>query len=512
MAYMPMQMFGRTRLVMMDVDGDAKAFHREKTEELRRIGIAKRREYYRGDQFDEDNYCEAEALGLDPIKDRLPEHKRLHAYSTQIKESIDFLSARLGEGFTVEADDQEVKRILDEVITRCPILVGHSDTGETQTITDDVLRDALIAGDTAVFVGWDVTDDVATLEFWESESVEWVQETTGLPEKVIRRAVVWRKDPDGSERQVTERVEYSVETWDEGVDEDGTIWERCVARTFWDNDEEPREVRWMDVPFIPWVLLTPGAEGLRAVRGDSLISEQAMECADRYNAVEQVSWLIARYNSHGNLAVTGDQAMLQLETDGRVSKDVADVLRFPGGTAVEAITLPTDPAMIEHQRRTLLDALYGCFGLARSDPESVVTSGPMSGYALEITNQKTETTFNRIRRQWRKSWIGLANMILDRTVYGRAGDDWIDAEPEVELPNRKMAIHMGSGYIVDDVKIRDDFISGLISLQEALRQRGYDDTERTKITAELKAEDPVIEVGRFESSGRAGTTLLESGV
>lgn len=526
-SFVPMTVFGRTRVISIPVDANAKEQQRQAEEQARRVEAAKRRVYYDGQQYARENNDAAKAAGLDPASDRLPEHLRRHAYSTQIQESIDFLADRLGEGFALVADSPEVQAVLDQMVAATEVIAAENDDGDQVMVTDEPLRSALVGGDTPVYVGWDPIEARPYLEFWESENVEFVRETTRTLDKVIRTEVVWRVDEIGQYRQVTERIEYDVAPNEAFVLE-------ARAQTFWDNEEEPRSTQWLGLGRIPWTLLKGEDKSLRGMRGESLVSEQAMETADRYNAVEQIAWLISRYNSHGNLAVIGDGASLKLEQDGRVSKDVADVLTFPGGTALQVITLPTDPQMIEHQRAVLADALYNAFGLVRVEPSTMTGLGGLTGYALEILNEKTEATFRRIRRHWRKGWIGVVNLVLDVTAWKRDAalgffdpttfeftevdrlDEapilppegqipmvrWWTVDPAVVFPNRKVKVPMGSGYIVDEVKIRDDFSAGLISRKEALRKRGETETHINEIVAEIEAEQPEPpEAGRFGQTG-----------
>lgn len=305
------------------------------------------------------------------------------------------------------------------------------------------------------------------------------------------------------------------------------------------------ETAFLGIGRIPWILMKSDAKSLRGSRGESPITTQAMETADRLNAVEQVSYLISRYNSHANVAVIGDGASLKLESDGRVEKDVADVLTFPGGTALQVLTLPTDPQMIEHQRKVLTDALFGCFGLTRVDTDTVGTLGSISGYALEILNQKQESTTGRITRTWRKCWNDLIDLVLDchawwalgqvqmldnhgewqdltddemMAVLGSVDDPdapivavtWWNVDPAATFPNRTLKISMGTGYIVDDVMIRDDFTAGLISRKEALRQRGMGPTQIDQIEQEIGEEKPPTpEIGAFGQGGTTGGARLQ---
>jgi hypothetical protein len=486
-------------------------------ESLRRQAVEKRRLYLNGNQYDEENATAKQAANVD----RLPEHLRLHAYSTQIGEAVEFITDQLAEQFLVTADDSAVQGLIDAVFASSEVLTAGSGSPKDVAI-DDVLRDALTAGDTPVRVQWDMVRGEPYLEFWDSEQVFMEFGERDALVRVIRDEVGWQPGMDG-EVQVNEKHTFDLTFNALGVRE-------ARYRLFVDDEEQPRIVQMLGLPFIPWTLLRADAKTVRAVRGESLITDQAMNTADRYNAVEQVSWLIARYNSHGNLVVVGDAAMLQLQNDDRIQKDVADVLRFPGGTAAFPLALPTDPKMIEHQRQVLADHLYAAFGLTRVDPDTLSNIGGISGYALEILNRKTEGTFRRIRRRWVADVRRLLSMVLDLAAYKQAEplllappvEDFLsldlpmpetsfwDVDPMQVYANRGVEIRMGSGYIVDDVLIRDDFVAGLISRAEALRRRGTDDTDIAKIQDEIKAEEPPPPPVAPAATGTKGGTTLGS--
>jgi hypothetical protein len=387
----------------------------------------------------------------------------------------------------------------------------------------NVLRDALIAGDVAVRLVYDPTEDAVWLQMYESEMVRFdhSEDDRELLLKVVMEYLHWIEVPDGQQQQVW-RDEYSMKG--------GSCWmDRYV-----DDDETPAFSENLRLPFIPWALLRAQKKTLSATRGESVITEQAMASADRYNAVEQTSWLIARYNSHGNLVVVGDAAALKLDEEGAVSKDVADVLTFPGGTQATAITLPTDPQMIQHQHDVLLDSLYGAFGLTRVDQTTVQGLGGISGYALEILNRKTDGTFDRIRSRWTRDLKQILNMALDMVAIRRAqGETTPESEFEipaevvvdpfaedttllldtlVAFPNRSMEIRLGGAYIVDDKAILDDFVGQLISRAEALRKRGYDDEDIVAIQDEIENEaPPEPEVGLSSTTTtQAGRTLAST--
>lgn len=461
MALQPVYVNGRVRLIAMNAGDEAREEWLKAQEIERCAGIEKRRLYYAGEQYEKENQEAAEALGIDWLTGRLPEHHRKHAYSTQIAESIDFLADQMTKTHEVECADPGAQMYADRMLVE----LGSPES---------VLREALIAGDVAVRVDWDDVEDMPALLMYESEKVrfDFEQENKDVLEKVSMDEVVWLTDPNG-EVQKIRRTEWSMV--------DG----QAVKRVW--LDDEPLEETPLELPFLPWTLLRSQVRSMSATRGEPVMTQQAMECADRYNAVEQVAWLIARYNSHGNLAVIGDAASLKAQQEERIEKDVADVLTFPGGTAVTSIQLPTDPQMIEHQRQVLLDALYAVFGLTRIDPESIKGLGSLSGYALEILNRKTDGTFDRIRKQWAADLKTLMGLVLD-VVSERKG---------VVFPNREMDVRLGAVYIVDDAQIREDYGAGLISRDEALRQRGYTDEQIDQIDAEVSAENPAPEIGAF---------------
>lgn len=507
----PYMVNGRLRVtdVAWDASGREMAWFAE--DEVRKAEVLRCRDYYEGRQWDAANEAVAQTLGVDLTRERLPEHHRLHAYSVHIQESVDFIADMLTSGYFMVADDTEVQEVLDRAMDATEALTGGDDDEELNV--EPLVRDALIAGDQPYEVRWDPFEETCWLEFWDAEQVTFVNPSGMYVSRVVRTEVIWVTDEAGQDVQVRERVEYEVMVNGEhGHDE-------CRRAVFYDDDDAPRETSWLGVPFIPWGLLRGHRKSVRQLRGESMVTTRAMDAADRFDANEQTAYLIARYNSHGNLVVVGDAAAIELRTEGAVQKDVADVLTFPGGTSATAIALPTDPRMIEHQRATLSDALYQCFGLVRVEPDTMRGLGSVSGYALEILNRKTEGTFRRIRRQWKKDWRTLCSMILDVTAFKRGATleeeaamltdqgitatvsppEWWDIEPLVAFPNRGIDIRMGTGYVVEEVSVRDDFTANLYSRREALRQRGKTEQEIDDIEAELAEEQP-NETGRFSGT------------
>jgi hypothetical protein len=534
--FVPMRLFGQNRLVAVSLTGDTKDLAQQQEEEARRLGASKRRLYYTGEQLSDENLECAQALRIDPRVKRIPETMRLHAYSTQIGECIDYLADRIGEGWNIEADDDRVNQVIEDAIKSSPQLSAEDEDGNIVPVTDDALRDAMQTGDVAAYVAWDPISRVAVIELWESENVEFRYENTLEVSKVIRTETIWANRPGLGVVQVVERKEYALAPNVAGYLE-------CFVTTIWDNDDEPQgPPQGLGIGRLPWQLLRCEAKGLRDTRGQSPISEQVMEAVDRFNAVQQLAFRIARYNSHGNLGVVGDNALLKVEAEGHVSKDVADVLTFPGGTSLVALSLPTDPQMINQQAGELKDEIVGAFGLVRVDPDTWGGLGTVSGYALEILNTRSESTFKRIRRQWRKDWTALLNLLLDIAAWGEEAQTayvdpvtqqlvdialpefdeirqvqppvlipdgatlltkWWEVTPNQVFPNRTLKLTMGTGYIVDEVMIREDFSTGLISHEEALRQRGYSDKDIKQILKEIddrKAKDAEAEAKTFQQA------------
>jgi hypothetical protein len=512
-------------------------------EDARKDKIARNRAYYHGTQYDRDNALQKRAMVTsgDLLEMQLlPEHVRLNVYSVQIAECVDFIANQLTDGFTIVATDPRVQTVIDSAVDATELLRNGSDE---DMAFDELVIDGAQAGDVPYEVLWDPVEAVAYWEFWPAESVEFDVPYGSWVKKVTRKQMVVVEDVDKAgtlvEREVEERCVFDLQL---RLPDDGSEpRQECRKRTYWDDDseDEPRSIEWLGLPFIPWGVIRVDKKGLRGYRGDPLITKKACDNADRYNANEQQAWLIARYNAHGNLAVVGDAAYLKLQADdNKVAKDLPDVLGFPGGTGVFPVSLPTDPQMIEHTRRVTSDAMYNTFGLVRVEPDTLSGLGTPSGYALEVLNRKSDGTLRRIRRLIKTDTIAMISLTLDVTAYRQgvaitdpallaavaddpalADDigmfvperaDWTDVDPQAVFPNRKIQVRMGSGYIVDEVMIRDDFIAGLISLEEALRQRGEDVDEIARIIGEIDARAQKKIDQQLEIAGRTAQTVAEA--
>lgn len=529
-------------------------------EQARRDGVAQRRAYYDGRQYDESNakcleelqagagYSGEEKMLLRAMMlwhAKLPEHLRLHEYSTQLQESVDFIANRLSHNARISVEDQSASTVIQTCLDASPELSGTDD--DEDIVIVNVTREAIKVGDTPVLVRWDPQAGTTWLEFWDSEVPE-MRFRDGRPdllEEVRVEQIDWKVPPgETQQKPVTIRRIWSVELRvpDERFPVLGLTAPRMeCAENVWlvaetgEQDDVLLQTIWWGVPFLPWWLIRGNKASLRATRGESLITDQAMKTADRYNAVEQVAWLIARYNSHANVGVVGDAALLQNQSK-KLSRDVADVLVFPGGTDLEVLSLPTDPQMIEHQKQVLLDGMYGSMGVTRVDQTSLQGLGDVTGYALEILNQKSDGTFSKVKRQMIRDWKKLLNLVLDCTAYWSQGTrldevqfdlvsggedvagaeapaDYESIDPETTYPNRAMDVEFGSGYIVDDAKIRDDFVAGLISLEQALRLKGYGDEEiKLVVEEQTKAKDEALQRQQalFTGSGE-GTSSTSAG-
>lgn len=463
-----------------------------------RIGeVAASRSYYEGTQYDEFNLQAADSL---PTGSIVPEHEKKLAYSTQIHEAVDYLAAQIGQGFQVQAADPKFDALISAILSGSPDLGSDDDEASLNVVP--MLREVLLAGDVGVHIQWDAETDLPWLEFWESEAVDFHfdDDDRFKLERVVLSDLTW----SGEGQDMVEKRRRREWFLDPQVG--------CVVETWLDDQLESSVPA--GLPMIPWRMWRSKRTSIRSARGASLVSKRVRGLADRFDAAEQLSYVIARYNSHGNLVVVGDSALLQTQNDARIRKDVADVLTFPGGTNAFTVTLPSDVQNIDHQRSTLLDALFSAFGIARIDATSLQGLGNLSGYALEIMNRKTDSTFSELVSQISRDMRSTLNLAVDvwAAVTGNVVLDELDVMADVEdvYPVRDMEITMGSGYIVDDVKQRDDYTAGLISRAEALRQRGYSDPKVEQIIQEIEAEkpsEPEVSLSPFAKAALSASAL-----
>lgn len=532
-------------------------------EEARRAAVQLRRAYYDGRQYDARNaQCRQDMLdalgGNEEEKAvaramafwdaQLPEHLRMHEYTTAIQESVDFVANRLADSARVVLESSDAQTVVDGALDSSPELAGSPDDDEL--VLSNVFREALKAGDTPVLVRWN-GDDAGTCwpEFWDSEQVELrFADDQSTVVKAIVQQVDWRMLPGSSAGEpepcvirrvweVLERAtlaEVPVPTLEELAlatadptaappDIPDGVRLECAERVYWvkSDREVLLEVVWWGVPFLPWWPVRGDRKTLRATRGEALISDQTMKTADRYNAVQHTAWRIARYNSHSRIALTGDAMVVEGNQAKHIRGDVADVSTFPGATNATVLSLPTDPQMINQQTGELKAGLYASMGVTQTDQTSLEGLGGVTGYALEILDQKSDGTFSRVRLQLQRDLKRLVNLILDCHAYwsqahlakgqddqtpaGQQATSYLQVDPASVFPKRGMEIRLGSGHIVDDARIRDDFVVKLISLQEALRQKGRDDDDIKKIVGELQEAQEQAAAAQRTAFGETGT-------
>lgn len=559
------------RMTPVPFDGAAAEWKTEEDylrslEDQRCEAVRMRRAYYDGRQYDARNAaCRADMLekigatseekavarALAFWDEQLPEHLRHHEYSTQIQESVDYVANRLADSARVVCEDETAQTVVDGALDSSPELAGSPDDDEL--VLSNVFREALKAGDTPVLVRWN-GDDAGTCwpEFWDSEQVE--LRFAGDQSTVVKAIVEqldWRMLPGSTagkpepckirrvwevlERETLAEVPVDLvaqalaggdTTGGPGtppsVVGDGVRLE-CAERVFWvkADGDVLLETIWWGVPFVPWWPVRGDRKTLRATRGESLISDQTMKTADRYNAVQHVAWRIARYNSHSRIALTGDAMVVEGQQAKHVRGDVADVSTFPGATNATVLSLPTDPQMINQQEAALKAGLYGSMGVQQTDQSSLEGLGGVTGYALEILDQKSNGTFSRVRLQLQRDLKRLVNLILDCHAYwsqahaergqdddtpaGERATSYLQVDPASVFPKRGVEIRLGSGQVVDDARIRDDFVVKLISLQEALRLKGRDDDDIKRIVDELQEAQEQAAAAQREAFGETGT-------
>jgi hypothetical protein len=435
--------------------------------------------YYAGQQYDEENDTLWEALGYKGKGMRLPEHLRKHAYSSHIQEAIDVLADMLSEGvqFSGEYADE-----LNEAW-------GQAEMDERN---DDWFRDSLICGDVYAIPEFDPFLETMRVDVWEAESIWPVYDQND-----------WRRldhyyrfrtfaDEQGEHQEERVTVLQPFQTFAPSDSNPTGVVYQAVEYTF--VDEELSESRPLMLPFLPLVHGRGDTRNrLRSRFGDSMITRKVRGSADRYNSLGQLGFRVARQNSFATLAVVGDAANLGAgRKEEGIAKDIADVLTFPGGTDLKAITLPTDPRMIDSQTRLLEKNLYKEFGLTKIDMEDMTGMGTVSGYALEVLNRKDRATHERVRKNAKAGIRALANMMLDIKAIREAqaqGTPWWEVDPDAIYPNRAgIQVVVGSGDIVDTTSDRDDYTAGVVSRKYVLRRKGMSDGQIDAVEAEIETE------------------------
>lgn len=452
--------------------------------------------YYSGEQYEAENQALADQAGYTQQNRRLPEHLRKHAYSSHIQESIDILSDQLAQGIQFDG-------------THADLLNQWWLESEMNERADDWFREALILGDVYGVPDWDPVDEIMKVDVWEGEAIwpvyaqdDWrklthwyrygtVLDDQGMEHDEVRIYVL---EPTGQVMQQQTVVDpelLQIEFGDEAPEL--YMVQQVVEYVYVDDQQTERnELR---LPVHPLAHARGDTRRrLRSRFGDSLITKKVRGSADRYNAISQLGFRVARQNSFATIAVVGDAA--NLGAGGRnndISKDIADVLTFPGGTNVSTVSLPTDPRMIEQQLHQLERNLYREFGLTKTDISEFGGLGTVSGYALEIMNRKDRATQDRIRNAAIAGIRALANRMLDvhavRSAEAAGMGDWWSIDPQQVYPDREgIEIVIASGDVVDSVSDRDDFTTGLVSRRYVLRRRGLGSTEIDTVETEINEQ------------------------
>lgn len=469
---------------------------------LTREDVWKRRLYYWGRQYERLNLATLEELGKSSARgERLKEHQRAHSYSWHIQYGVDFLADQITGGMILQSEatldelDEDGNPLPDDQ-TRAEVddwLESLWRISALQHRNQEVAREVLVAGDLLAELKprpqADDDEPAVRIDLWERDVFDLEYDpddwqrlskvTLELDDEVKVYEMRTYTFSDGVEREEATELIFDREEW-EGQTED--------------NPATPISTRRLGLPFLPFVHIHGENESLRSAFGRSLISDQLMETADRYNALRQLEFLAVRYNSFATMVVVGDQALLKFDEEGTVvHKDVGDFIPFPGGTDVKAVQLPTDVDLIQDQADALEVEMYKLMGLQKIDAEDIRSFGGVSGYALEILNRETDGTFRRIVENLSEGYKATIEVAFhvdaisrQRTVDEENGEiRFWDIDVEEVWPDRLVRVDFGTAYIVDEVAIRDDFVAGIISVQEALRKKGYKRDEIAKILDEL---------------------------
>ena len=457
------------------------------------------RRYYGGEQYDVENDDLATRAGFTAQHKRMPEHMRKHAYSSHISECVDFLADMLAKGVSFEGSNA------DEVND------WWTQADMNQRI-DDWFRDALICGDVYGEPDWDPATEKVSLDIWEAESVWPVYD-----QRDWRRLDHWYRfqtlvDADGVE---TQEIRLSIlQTFFEEVS--GAIVQGVVEYRYLDDRYVDQRV--LGLPFFDLVHARGDTrQRLRSQFGDTMVSRKIQGSADRYNALGQLGFRVARQNSFATLGIVGDAALAGgALRDDMIPKDIADVLTFPGGTSLVPIELPTDPRMLQHQMSMLEKNIYKDFGLSKTDIEDIGGLGTVSGYALEVLNRKDRATNDRIRKNAIAGIRALANKMLDVVAVRQGtaeGRNWWEIDPVETFPNREgLEVSVGSGDVVDATGDRDDYTARIVSRRYVLRRKGLSTPDILRVETELAAEDDAVMERQMEATSQQAELEKEQAI
>jgi len=446
-----------------------------------KIEYASAAAYYEGSQYDGENDDFAAKTGYVQANKRLPEHLRKHAYSSHVQEAIDVLADMFSSGIKFDGPHSE-------------LLNAWFAEFDIESRTDDWFREALITGQSFANPVFDAVTDGVNADFWNASEIWPV-----YSDKDYRRLVRYYRfetldTPDG-ERELThvyvrEPMYENDDLVVRQIDDEMAIVNQVVRYTLDENNEIINRVPMQTSGFDLVHCKGDGRRRIRSMFGESMITRKVKGTADRFNALGQLGFRVARQNSFATIGVVGDQALLGAGSrDETIAKDIADVLRFPGGTSLHSITLPTDPRMIESQQRLLEKNLYREFGLTKIDLDDIGGLGTVSGYALEVLNRKDRATHQRVRKNAITAIKALANQMLDLHAVRMSEGPWYEVDPKEVYDKRdEIKVVIGSGDIVDAVGDREDYAAKIVSRRWILSRKGLGKTEIDNIEKEIEKE------------------------
>jgi hypothetical protein len=501
---------------------DVKNHEEEDLEKARIRSIEIARAFHDGTQYDVFNE-EVRSVEQKSTLAEVPEHLLKCAYSTQIEEAVAFVASELSKTFEIRALEggkphDAMQKAIDRVLTASPDLSSGDDPEDVSIA--DMIEDILVAGDVPVHIRYDRQADTAWWELWDSESV-WVKTEADNRHQI--ESVLLTENVIDNDSEASQQVYVRYTKW---YMVDGVCWKKVWR----DNaEDDPESDDSTGLTMFPWGLVRARKKRMRDVRGYGVVTSRAQRLASRYDGAEMIGFTIARYNSHGNLVVVGDGALALSQGSTTIAKDVADVITFPDATQAFPLKLESDITMIENQRKVVTEALYASIGLVRIDQDNIGGLGGVSGYALEILNRKSDSTLGRIAKQIGRDIKTLMHDTLQLAALARAAnvDDTPDGEnPQIPATGETIDVAtllssdspkpvvidvtLGTGSVVNDAQIREDYTAGLISRKEALRLRGYGDDEIKKILEEIdEAKPPEPEVG-LSAAGKAALAAQEA--
>ena len=471
-------MTGRTAVVNYDTIMDEE--EREQERKARKAAYERYWLYYDNEQYAKDN--KNAKLGLSMKEDeRLPEHLRKHAYSGVIEEGIDFITDQLMENLSIEVKTK--KEIAsgepDDTIPKEQIRFDEMWDGSDMDLeAPDLTREALISADSYLLLKWDEAEKIVRFLPYEATAIDPIYSDTDY-KKMIMATIYSTVYSQEEKRELTTREQYVLGMTSEGYQE-------CIYLKFEEDNDVPIEAKLLNIPFIPIIHLRAIRKKVRKSFGESLV-KKAMEDADRYNAVNQLEFLIGRYNSGSHLALFGTESRITPEQL-LIGTEVNDFWAFPNTTDAKVMTLPTDTTMMDNQCEKIEKNMYKKMGIQKMDMEDIKGMGAPSGYSLEIMNRKTDGVFSRIQKELSKGYTLIFNQALDMQAIMESGKEWWSVDPLKAFPNRTIKFTFGTVFVADAEQIRQDYVAGLISRKRALMMKGYSEQEALEIVEETEEE------------------------